>query len=1072
MYATISRARLSCNSICVPCLNSTARRARRFPPCLLRNITNTATTPAATDNEDIARRIIKDDLPQGCLEVVEPPKDADQKKLAKSKQKSKNHPRPMEEAVGNDAPKDKDDAQRLRRRERRKQRKLLAQSGTETPGDKLVSELKNAANSKEEEALTESVPSRRKVRRSRRERMKMKAKSETETIGDGLVSELQNASISKGDDFSTATSTDDAPKEQKKGKKKEELKARPRKTVIKKVLGGHKVRPRLVLSSSNKPDKAEATQPRRGPLLNDLYRIVNKVSVAHAKTMLLNFLEENENVLSNHAKKTIAQRSQSAFATLETPSSMLAEATLNATLRNTYTTLEEALKQKSPASDLDSKSLPSGKNHITGDINASELELKPIDVPQPPVPGVVYGLDRVLFNPGVYQLRDSHSQVYNFDPYLESITPVKEFDFSALKEYITSSRDTALINIATQEKVKYTGSTSSMTSALAHFHYLLSKWRPINLSQLSRGFPSPLTSFSAMQRSPTGIFLRWRDGVYAIDASKEFDTANVLMYLGKSMEKFLTASREEYEMFRKEHSHKLSEKDKDTPESYHYTTQGDFLMRSQLDAHDPRLPGTGMFDLKTRAVVSIRKDATNYEGGLGYELRNRTGEWESFEREYYDLCRSAFMKYSLQARMGRMDGIFVAYHNVERIFGFQYLPISAMDEAIHGTSDTTLGDAEFKVSVAFLNQLLDRLTEKFPEQSLQIDFETRPLSKASKTPEADCFMYVFAQPTSEEEIKSIQERNLKEITEYERLVIGLDPRQQKDLVQAGLEREAKEAELEDEAERLEEAIEHPFLPENIQVLREAVKKMKEHDTDTENAVHKALEMVEARLREETEATADEITENVTKSEDDNVSWKSEKPEKSGKPKRPIVGYKILVKNFVNGVQVIRPTKLSSDKKWEVKYSIEVLSEKAARNAYTLLKARKLKLQGGTRKENPHQDKFSHDIVEAVKSGKLHRRQQNEKDAIFGVKSLTDNAQSVFTPIRAEEVQQTQPKQEKVKQAVVQSEDGATSSKKPATEDKEAVAPPPVEQGGVKVLKDESSKKEAKSKKKEKPWWFL
>ena len=36
-------------------------------------------------------------------------------------------------------------------------------------------------------------------------------------------------------------------------------------------------------------------------------------------------------------------------------------------------------------------------------------------------------------------------------------------------------------------------------------------------------------------------------------------------------------------------------------------------MRSQLDCHDPRLPGTGIFDLKTRATVSIRQDIINYE---------------------------------------------------------------------------------------------------------------------------------------------------------------------------------------------------------------------------------------------------------------------------------------------------------------------------------------------------------------------------------------------------------------------------------------------------------------------------
>ena len=93
---------------------------------------------------------------------------------------------------------------------------------------------------------------------------------------------------------------------------------------------------------------------------------------------------------------------------------------------------------------------------------------------------MAYGLDRVLFNPGVYHLQDPRSRVYNFDPYLAKIMPIKEFDFTALKQYITSSKDKTLIEMAAKHKRKYTGSTSSMTAMLAHFHFLLSAWRPIN----------------------------------------------------------------------------------------------------------------------------------------------------------------------------------------------------------------------------------------------------------------------------------------------------------------------------------------------------------------------------------------------------------------------------------------------------------------------------------------------------------------------------------------------------------------------------------------------------------------
>ena len=44
-------------------------------------------------------------------------------------------------------------------------------------------------------------------------------------------------------------------------------------------------------------------------------------------------------------------------------------------------------------------------------------------------------------------------------------------------------------------------------------------------------------------------------------------------------------------------------------------------------------------------------------------------------RRFYDMTRSAFLKYSMQVRIGNMDGIFVAYHNTARIFGFQYISL-------------------------------------------------------------------------------------------------------------------------------------------------------------------------------------------------------------------------------------------------------------------------------------------------------------------------------------------------------------------------------------------------------------
>ena len=407
-------------------------------------------------------------------------------------------------------------------------------------------------------------------------------------------------------------------------------------------------------------------------------------------------------------------------------------------------------------------------------VDPATLSVTALDIEQPPVPGLQYGLDRVLFNSGVYQLQDPHSRVYNFDPYLQKIMPVAEFDYNMLKEYKTSSRDTTLSTLARSHGKKYVGSTSSMTSTLGHFHYLLSNFRNINTAMLSKSSSFRLVDFTRINRAPNAIFLRYKpeSETYAIDADKEYDSANVLMMLGKSMEKLLTLPTGDFERYRKSSSDesKITAEEKDEPESFQYTTMGDFLMRSQLDAYDPRLPGTGMFDLKTRAVVSIRMQTGGFEEMLGYEIQTLHGLWMSYEREYYDMLRSTMLKYMLQARMGRMDGIFVAYHNIERIFGFQYLPIHEIDRAMHGQVDPTLGDREFRVSLKMMNEVLEMATAQFPGRSMRLHFETM---QEGEEKDKNSMMWIFAEPMEEEEIDRIQDTGKEKIQEFERTMMGM-----------------------------------------------------------------------------------------------------------------------------------------------------------------------------------------------------------------------------------------------------------------------------------------------------------
>ncbi|KAL7945441.1 Pet127 domain-containing protein [Trichoderma barbatum] len=458
-------------------------------------------------------------------------------------------------------------------------------------------------------------------------------------------------------------------------------------------------------------------------------------------------------------------------------------------------------------------------------IRPQQLKLCPVEEDALlPVPQLSHNLDRVLFNPGVYHMQDGRSRVFNFDPYLASIMPVKEFDFDALRSYVTSSKDVKLRKLSAAYGMKYCGSTSSMTSILSHFHFLLSAWRKPNFAFLSRSLEPESYNFTAISRGPSAAFAHYNDGTYAFDSDKEYDTENILSSLGKSMEKLLTLPKEDFEKYRLTRSHQLSEEERNAQDSFHYTTLGDFMMRSQLDAYDPRLPGSGMFDLKTRAVVSVRMDVRGYEKGAGYEIQKRFGQWESFEREYYDMIRTVFLKYSLQVRMGRMDGIFVAYHNTQRIFGFQYISLEEMDVALHGTSDRRLGDQEFKISVTLLNDLMDRATKRFPGRTLRLHVETRP----TKVP----LTYVFVEPVTEEEMKTTQEASKSSVEELEREILILS--------------EAESQEKPEETNSAEQAESQPSSEEVEQIPDESP----HEDSHNEAAWNVMMAKVEATVEDE------------------------------------------------------------------------------------------------------------------------------------------------------------------------------------------------------------------------------
>ncbi|CCH40909.1 putative mitochondrial translation system component [Wickerhamomyces ciferrii] len=435
----------------------------------------------------------------------------------------------------------------------------------------------------------------------------------------------------------------------------------------------------------------------------------------------------------------------------------------------------------------------SAYDHVQSPIFQKQYNTNPIYEPIPveqkgEVPPLQHQLSRVLFQHGPQFLQDPRSKVYNFDPFLQKIIPLDEFNMNLIPGYITSSKDKIMLELSSKLHTKYYSSTSSMTGILSHLHFLISNFRPSYLDDFSKNIKYKFGTFTKSAKLPGSVIVRnMGHGKYAIDSDKSADREILLSQLGHVLEKLLTSTPDHFQ------KHRLDSNSTDPPteiNSYHYAKMGDFLLRSQLDCKDDRLPGNGTFDLKTRAVCAVRHDMikNEYDSITGYEINKLNGEYESFERELFELSKSTLLKYSLQARIGNMDGIFVAYHNISRMFGFEYLPLEKIDKILNNFGSlkqdksnfinlknfkndpedeinsigldsklsTKWSNDEFNISIKILNDLLDIITKDYlPLQSFRLIF------KAVEKGSFQSVLNVIASPITDDEINSIQNSGYK-----------------------------------------------------------------------------------------------------------------------------------------------------------------------------------------------------------------------------------------------------------------------------------------------------------------------
>ncbi|PWN33766.1 Pet127-domain-containing protein [Meira miltonrushii] len=402
---------------------------------------------------------------------------------------------------------------------------------------------------------------------------------------------------------------------------------------------------------------------------------------------------------------------------------------------------------------------------IGGIISSKEIGIEEVEpLRKMDVATLSHGLDRVLFNPGIHWLRDERSGIYNFDPEIRNLYDVDLFDYSALPPYLTSSIDEELAKLTQKHAKRYSGSTSSLTALLSHVYFCISSWKHPPLTGFTEGFQHLPKGFSFGATLPAASLLRRfedeaLDGSqeksvrYAVDNDKseggKENNNYVLTQLGKSVEKLLTSDTEEYEKYLRINSHKLSEEEKTKKEAYYYSKTDKFMMRSQLDCSDDRLPRR-TFDLKTRAVIAVRQDRANWVESSGYMIRHNTGVQESFERELWDMSRGTLLKYYFQARIGNMDGIMVAYHSTSTMFGFQYLSREELAQRLFSSEE--MAEQAFRLSIGMLEKVLDAATSYFPDDTLKItmDAQNDPLGRE------ESHLLVFVTPESGEQSESTE----------------------------------------------------------------------------------------------------------------------------------------------------------------------------------------------------------------------------------------------------------------------------------------------------------------------------
>jgi hypothetical protein len=242
-----------------------------------------------------------------------------------------------------------------------------------------------------------------------------------------------------------------------------------------------------------------------------------------------------------------------------------------------------------------------------------------------------------------------------------------------------------------------------------------------------------------------------------------------------------------------------------------------------------------------------------------------------------------------------------------------------------------------------------------------LHFETRQ----AKTP----FMYVFAEPVTEEQADEIQGAGEAAQKEFARNVVGLgkdDPEVQaawhniQDAVDEQVDKDEEGKSTETSEEQSSERADAAKDAEEV--------KVQEQDLTTE--------IVEEESKDEVDSqdTSSEVAEDAEDADTADLT-----------PEGPLMGWTLSIRSKINGGYVDRPRKFSQEDDWKVEYHIQEIPEQSCWKLYKALKERRHALVGMQDKEVDKGLAHYRSLIQRFSNkGREWRQAQDKLDEEMGV----------------------------------------------------------------------------------------